>query len=203
MNYLYRMTHIANLPHILEYGITHKSSVNANPRYVPIGDRAIIEKRAAGSVTTVNGKTIVPGEFIPFYFYARMPMLYNIQHGYNVSKVSPEDIVYLVVSLASITADHTFEYCFSDAHAVWSRARFYDSDSIDEIDEILDQRAIRNDDWGDDYYVRERKQAEFLVRGDVPPTYIAFICCYSEEARAKILSLHPHCPVLVTPKGYY
>ncbi len=27
---VYRMTHIENIPHILQFGITHKSSPNAN-----------------------------------------------------------------------------------------------------------------------------------------------------------------------------
>ena len=34
MNYLYRMTHIDNISHILEHGITHQSSINCNPNYV-------------------------------------------------------------------------------------------------------------------------------------------------------------------------
>ncbi len=36
--YIYRMTHIDNIPHILKYGITHKNSKNANPHYKAIGD---------------------------------------------------------------------------------------------------------------------------------------------------------------------
>lgn len=33
--YLYRMIHIENIPHILQYGITHSNSENANPSFVP------------------------------------------------------------------------------------------------------------------------------------------------------------------------
>jgi hypothetical protein len=32
------MTHIENVPHILQFGITHKNSPNANLDYVAIGD---------------------------------------------------------------------------------------------------------------------------------------------------------------------
>ncbi len=28
--YLFRMTHIENIPHVLKFGITHSSSINAN-----------------------------------------------------------------------------------------------------------------------------------------------------------------------------
>jgi hypothetical protein len=34
--YLYRMMHIANVPHILVHGITHRTSANANPNFTPI-----------------------------------------------------------------------------------------------------------------------------------------------------------------------
>ena len=30
--YLYRMTHIENVPHILQYGVTHTTSSNTNPK---------------------------------------------------------------------------------------------------------------------------------------------------------------------------
>lgn len=44
--YIYRMTHIENIPHILSYGITHKNSPNRNPNYIDIGDLQIIKTRA-------------------------------------------------------------------------------------------------------------------------------------------------------------
>jgi len=31
--YLFRMTHIENIPHVLKFGITHASSINANPNF--------------------------------------------------------------------------------------------------------------------------------------------------------------------------
>lgn len=54
--YLYRMTHIDNIPHILQYGITHVSSPNANTNYVPIGDESLISNRSAYLMP--NGKTL-------------------------------------------------------------------------------------------------------------------------------------------------
>ena len=71
---IFRMTHIANMLHILEHGITHSSSPHANPDYRPIGDGSLIGSRAAFPVT--GNKTL--GDYIPFYFWGRMPMLYVI-----------------------------------------------------------------------------------------------------------------------------
>ena len=39
------MTHIENIPHILQYGITHATSPNANPDFVSIGDGSVISTR--------------------------------------------------------------------------------------------------------------------------------------------------------------
>jgi hypothetical protein len=58
---LYRMTHIDNISHILQYGITHKASPNANPHFVSIGDRSLISTR--NSFKLDNGKSI--SEYIP------------------------------------------------------------------------------------------------------------------------------------------
>ena len=76
MKYLYRMTHIDNISHILEHGITHQSSINCNPNYVNIGNRSLIERRNRMDIVTVDGHTYSLKDYIPFYFYARMPMLY-------------------------------------------------------------------------------------------------------------------------------
>lgn len=203
MNYLYRMTHISNIPHILRYGITHRTSVNANPAYLAIGASSIIQKRNEKSVETVAEETFVPGDFIPFYFYVRMPMLYNIQHGYGVEQVSPENIVYLIVALKPITDDDKREYYFSDGHAISGMTHFYGKESIDRIDEILDKRSILNNDWGDDYEVRERKQAEFLIRGDIPFDYVTGICCYNDDAREKLLEMGVRCRIIIKPDAYY
>lgn len=83
--YLYRMTHVENIPHVLQYGITHSTSLNANRGFVPIGDSSLITTRSRFVLN--NGRR--PGEYIPFYFGARMPMLYVIQNGYNMVQPMP------------------------------------------------------------------------------------------------------------------
>jgi hypothetical protein len=94
--YLYRMTHIENIPHILQYGITHSSSANANPHFVPIGDVSLISTR--NDFILDNGKQL--GEYIPFYFGTRTPMLYVVQHGFKMVSPTPaEKIVYVIFSL--------------------------------------------------------------------------------------------------------
>lgn len=197
------MTHIDNIPHILQYGITHKLSPNSNPNYKAIGNTSIISKRSSETRMTVDGVKFISGDYIPFYFYVRMPMLYNIQHGYRVEKVSPEDIVYMIIPIASIISDPERVFFFSDGHAISNLTSFYSSKYIDRIDVFLDKDAIRNDMWGDDYVIKERKQAEFLVKGDIPFSAVTMICCYNEATQQKLFSMGVNCDVKIVKNAYY
>lgn len=204
MKYLYRMTHINNIPHILEYGITHWASPNANPKYVPIGNNIIIARRNNTIKYTIKGNEITLGDYIPFYFYARMPMLYNIQHGYGVKKVDADDIVYLIVDIYDIINDPNRNYIFSDAHAISQIASFYEKDMINQLDDILDIDAIQCKTWADDYVKKERKQAEFLVEGDISFESIKFLCCHSEGIKQRLQDIGAQMKIIVAPElAYY
>lgn len=50
---------------------------------------------------------------------------------------------------------------------------------LGDIDRLVDIESVKSNDWGNDYVVKERKQAEFLIMGDIPTSAIATICCYS------------------------
>jgi len=80
---VYRMTHIDNIQHVLQHGITHRNSPNQNPDFVTIGDVRLIYTRNNKTVSVDNGNflnliapTIILGDYIPFYFGVKMPMLY-------------------------------------------------------------------------------------------------------------------------------
>jgi hypothetical protein len=119
------MTHILNIPHIVVHGITHRTSSHANSHYVPIGDVSLISTRSSKEVQVSNGNVLTVGEiitlgdFIPFYFGVRMPMLYVVQNGGNfvVQATLPENIVYLTCLLSDI-ARSGYSYYFSDGHAM-------------------------------------------------------------------------------------
>lgn len=56
--YIYRMTHIDNIPNILLNGITHRNSPNSNPTFVAIGDISLIDTRSTKSVSIDNGEML-------------------------------------------------------------------------------------------------------------------------------------------------
>ncbi|GAB6011453.1 type II toxin-antitoxin system toxin DNA ADP-ribosyl transferase DarT [Viscerimonas tarda] len=190
---IYRMTHIENIPHILQYGITHKNSLNANSDYITIGDKSLIDTRSAKQIHIEEGETIILGNFIPFYFGIRMPMLfYVMQHGGNfVEKATPaEDIVYLVCAIRKII-DSDKTYFFSDGHATDSLTTFYDKSKVRELPNIIDWDAIKARYWSgnENLILKCKKQAEFLVQEDLPPDYIIGFVCYNEETKEKLMTM--------------
>lgn len=194
---IYRMTHIKNIAHILQFGITHSKSINANPSYVPIGDTSIIDKRNYCNVTVTNGNisanitTINLGDFIPFYFGIRMPMLYVIQNGGNFTTNSthPADIIYVTCKIIDIY-NSNIPFYFSDGHAIDAYTQFYNKEQFLNIPRIIDWNAIRAQYWGgnNNLDLKRKKQAEFLVETDIPPSLICDFGCYNTQAANYLLS---------------
>lgn len=184
--YLFRMTHIENIPHILQFGITHYTSINTNPNFKPIGDSSLISTR--NNYTLTNGRLL--GEYIPFYFGARTPMLYVIQKGFNLVSPTPaENIVYCISSIQKVI-DNNLEFIFTDGHAVNGFSTQYTVTNINDIDTIIDWKAVRSQYWsddGNDLDKKRRKEAEFLVLGDIPINSILGYVVYNEKAKNQLI----------------
>ena len=199
--YLYRMTHIENIPHILQHGITHTTSPNANPAYVSIGDGSIISTRNEYYLN--NGRKL--GEYIPFYFGARTPMLYVIQKGYNMVKSTrAENIVYCVSSVQRVI-ELTRDFIFTDGHAIEHLSGQFSSIDIQNINNLLDFPAINSLQWKDDNDLdkKRRKQAEFLVLGDIDISAIAGFIVYNEVAQNKLIGFGVPQKQTVVKRNYY
>ena len=212
--YIYRMTHIENIPNILTSGITHKNSPNSNPNFVPIGDLSLIDTRSTKTVSIDNGDlmnfrapVIILGNFIPFYFGIKMPMLYVIQNGGNFVKkaTKPENIIYLACPINKIIQSDGVYY-FSDGHATDGLTSFYDYTKINELPQIIDWDSIKAPFWGgiENLNIKRKKQAEFLVLDDVPPSFIMGFCCYNESAKVKLVNMGiKEEKIKVIPNAYY
>lgn len=199
--YLFRMTHIKNIAHILANGITHSTSANANPNFVPIGDNSLISKRA--EFLLKNGKLL--GDYIPFYFGKKMPMLFVIQNGYNmVNPTLAQDIVYCVSSVQKII-DLGLNFVFTDGHAVSAFSNQYTNKDIQNIDALIDKKAINAQYWGDanDLDKERRKQAEFLVLGDIAQEGILGYITYNENAKKQLMGLSIDTTKILVKSDYY
>lgn len=203
MNYLYRLVHIDNIPLVMADGIVAPPLRKEDVRYVSIGNPELVAKRNDDVVTTIHGTTFRIGDFVPFYFYARMPMLYNIQHGYGVPKVTPENLVYVVVPIQSIMDSDLLCY-FSDGHALNRNiVHFYERQDVARMDDLLDKESILSNDWGNDSLIGIRKQAEFFVGGIVEPNNIYRLICYNESAKQRLLNMGVTWQIQVSKEAYY
>lgn len=207
------MTHIDNIPHILKYGITHKNSRNSNPAFVSIGDVSLINMRDSKQVMVDNGNldadapVITLGDFIPFYFGVRMPMLFVIQHGGNfVDHATPaRDIVYVVCSVSRII-EHCNNCYFTDGHGTDNLTTFYDSSKFADLPGIIDWNAVKTNYWGgqENLNIKRKKQAEFLVPEDVSPNIILGFGCFNETTKKNLMHLGiSENKIKVIPNAYY
>lgn len=195
------MTHIQNIPHILENGITHITSSNANSNFIPIGDGNLIATR--NNFLLNNDKLL--GQYIPFYFGLRTPMLYVIQNGYNsVTPTLPENIVYCVSSVQKII-DMNLDFVFTNGHAVDVFSSQFTEADIQNIDSIIDKDAVNAKYWKDekDLDRKRRKEAEFLVLGDINPNAILAYLVYNENAKNKIIDFGADATKVLVNSEYY
>ncbi len=209
---IYRITHIENIPHILKYGITHKNSINRNLKFIAIGDSSLIDTRKEKEVPVTNDtekiiNTIILGDYIPFYFGVKMPMLYVIQHGGNFvpQTTNAENIIYMACSIIKVVKlGH--ECYFSDGHATDKLSTFYNKEKLPELPAIIDWDAIKAPYWGgeENLDLKRKKQAEFLVKGDISPDCIIGYGCFNENAKNKLISFGiEEKNIKVIPKAYY
>lgn len=199
--YLFRMTHVDNIPHILQHGITHINSANTNPDFVPIGDGSLINAR--NDFILDNGRTL--GEYIPFYFGVRTPMLYVMQNGFNgLTPVPPENIIYCVTSVAQIIK-RNLDFVFTNGHAINRLTTQYSPADIENIDSIIDKKAISAQYWIDenDLDRKRKKEAEFLVFGDIHIDSVIAFAVYNDSAKKRLIHLGANESMIHIRPGYY
>ncbi len=78
---IFRITHVDNIPWILDHGLHSRSSSTRDPDYRVIGNPDLIEKRRHREVPIRPGGTL--SDYIPFYFTPHTPMLFNIKTGFQ------------------------------------------------------------------------------------------------------------------------
>ncbi|MCM1450735.1 MAG: DUF4433 domain-containing protein [Clostridium sp.] len=183
LKYAFRITHIDNIPHILKFGLLRPNSPNCDEKYVNIGDSQIINIRKNKRFAGIN-----LSECVPFYFGPRSPMLYVVQHGYKgVTMRHPREIVYCVLSLKGLFESGT-ECIFTDGHALSSLTRFFGRESLPYIDRIIKYEDVYASQWNieTDIDLKRRKEAELLVKEDLPPDSIIGYVVYDSQAKEEL-----------------
>ena len=201
LKYAFRITHIDNIPHVLRCGLVRADSPLRTDDFISIGDPQIIQVRGEREV---KGYRI--NEFIPFYLGPRSPMLYVIQHGYNgVQRVDAENIVYLVVRLDELVSNDV-DCIFTDGHALSSLTNYYTKDKLPIIDKIVRYDDVYSSRWDSDtdLDLKRRKEAELLIKNDLPVQFIKGFVVYNEQAKVKLMAMGVDpVKIAVRPEYYF
>jgi hypothetical protein len=179
--YIFRITHVDNVPWLLRHGIHCRSSATQDPNFVPIGNAELIEKRVAHAVPIPPG-----GSLSAFYFTPWSIMLYNIKTGYNgVPQLANRDVA-IVVSSVHKLSQLGRPFVFTNSHAYGAETEFFnDLKDLDKIDwPLLQSKDFRNDP--EDPGKKGRYQAEALVHGHVPVGALLGIACYDEAVKNRM-----------------
>ena len=201
---VYRITHIANVPWVLDHGLHCDTSPTRDPGFRAIGNPDLIGKRRARLVDAPPGGTLA--DYVPFYFGTHSRMLYNIHTGWGVAKVDQAEIVHLVTSVERLTVNRA-AFLFTDRHAYVAGASFIaDPARVGELAwDVIQSRSFRNDPERPER--NHQREAELLVHRHLPAEGLVGIACYDEGSRAAILrhveSRSMSLPVEAQPNWYF
>lgn len=178
--YIFRITAVQNLEHILKHGIACRNCEPQDSSFVTIGGPDIISKRDVKVVPIVPNGTL--SDYVPFYFAPRSPMLGSIAHSNSFPQ---EDIIH-IVSKASKINEANIPYVFSNGHALMEFSVFKnDLNHLDIIDwDIMHAKYWRVTEEDNDR--QRRRMAEFLVHRHFPAELITGIGVKSEQIAERV-----------------
>lgn len=179
--YLYHITDIENLPSILSAGALLCDAKVGGTNAQTIGYTNIKNRRMREISIPCCGNRFV-GEFVPFYFCPRSPMLFTVNRG-NTGRDPgcQRSIVHLVTSISHAIALNRV-WTFSNGNAGAYHADFFGN--LAELDK-LDWEIIQSTDWGGDLR-RHKKAAEFLIADSFDWSAIRAIGCYDQRASSQV-----------------
>lgn len=184
-NRIFRITHVRNVPWILQHGLHCRNSGVVDPDFIVIGSPELIAKRSGHAVNVPPGGTLA--DYVPFYFTSHSKMFYNIHRGTGVLKRPNADIAIIVSSLDHLAANGV-PYLFTTGHAYMAESVYCsDKKDLSLIDwPLLNSRDFTNDP--NNPGKSARYQAEALVHRHVPVSAVLGIACYDQATSDSIAS---------------
>jgi hypothetical protein len=196
---IYHITDVANLPGIVAENAILSDAVMAkrNPEIIGYDH---IKKRRLKDIPVQCCAWRYVGEFVPFYFCPRSPMLFTINKG-NTGRPPgcQSTIVHLVSTMASGMASGK-AWAVSSGNAGAFHTTF--AAKLEALD-ALDWEAIRASQWQGKQH---QKSAEFLVADSFPWPAIQEICCQNSVTAAKVKALladASHQPAVTVKTNWY
>ena len=132
-------------------------------------------------------------------------MLYVVQNGFNmVAPIPAEDIVYCCSSVQKII-DYQLDFVFTNGHAVDRFTTQFSTQDVYNLDSLLDWNAIRAKYWRDtnDLDMKRRKEAEFLVLGDIPSdAVLGYVVC-NQKSKDRLIEFGANPSLVYIRADYY
>ncbi len=179
MPYLYHITHVKNLKRIVAEGGLRCDREAQDLKCVNIGHQHIKQRRLNRVVPLPPGGTV--GEYVPFYFAPRSPMLYVINRGGVEGYADGEKPVIYLRSTIEAVEKAGLLWVFTEGHADMDFTDFFDDlKDLARVDWGLMQARYWND-TNDDPDRKRRRQAEFLVHKFFPWELVSYIGVYDRS----------------------
>jgi hypothetical protein len=197
---IYHITDVANLPNILRVGGLKSDCAMVNEAHTPIGYAHIKQRRMTAIRVPCRGNRFV-GEFVPFYYCPRSPMLYVVNRGNSGRPAGCQNRIVHLVTTVAIGLAQGADWAVSDGNAGAAYTSFYDN--LETGFAAIDWTAVRATDWRG---VTHQKSAEFLVASFFPWTGIQAIGCHDSgvaEEVGRLLIAHAHQPPVQVHHDWY
>lgn len=206
---LYHFTHVDNLASIIRGGLLSDTETRTRRVLeVEAGEPEIKERRRGRPVPVPPGGVV--GDYVPFYFGSRSPMLYTVTRG-NVPTFTgdPHDLIYLCTTLDRLQQSGGM-LVLTDRNAAKAVAEF-SADPTRWLEEgFIDWDLMSQTMWNDvpEYQDRmERRMAECLVHRRVSWEAILAVGVYDEARSATVAGILQDAGVatkiVVRPHWYY
>lgn len=173
---IYHITDIDNLESIVgSGGLMSDAALVDDDEHQVIGYSHIKLRRLEQlTVDCVDDRYV--GEFVPFYYCPRSPMLYTINQGSTGRPVGCQSEIVHLVSTVEHGMNANSDWAFSDGNAGASHTSFYN-----DFNELADLNwtSIDATYWSGRQH---QKQSEFLVADFFPWSSIIKIGCYDQDA---------------------
>lgn len=190
---LYYITHIENLPSILQRGIlSHKAVEELGVSYTPIYDSEIVSKRKDKSTPARSSLW----EYANLYFQPRNPMMYRV-----VNEKDKRDIAVIGVKPDVLAAVGGL---ITDGNAANEPTQFF---VIKEGIEILQKqwKIIQNEWWNELDGSKRKIMAECLVPRQISPELVhsVFVADYKAKERVETIIGSAKIPVVPEPNMFF
>jgi len=185
---LYYITHIENLPSILDRGIlSHTRIEELSVPFTPIYDSEIVSRRK--DKYTSNGRSL--WDYANLYFQPRNPMMYRVVHEKDENELAVVGVINKVLQEQDVI--------ITDGNAANDLTQFYSQSEGLKI--IQEQWKIIQSDWWNNLDGSKRKiMAECLVPKQVDPKQIHSIFVVDDVTRDRVKDILGNHRISVVPE---